>query len=200
MKEINNEGFKMNRYLAQERKDWELFKKWQTRLEHTIICYPQKYGSVADVRIVDPFSCREKVAEIKQRNVAPETYPDCYIELTKWNNLMKLWRKEGIVSWYINFFDDDAIDVYLWVLPEIKEAKVYLNVDVNGNEVDRLGLSWKDAYHYHWNGYKYIPTEAQKDRLRKVPVDKCKLYTGDLDELQKYADKAVDELFAAQIE
>lgn len=90
MLETKSNEFKMNQYLKQERKDWTLFKKWQTRLEHPLICYPQKYGSVADVRIVDPETNREKVAELKQRNIKPESYPDCYIELSKWNNLMKL--------------------------------------------------------------------------------------------------------------
>lgn len=80
-------NFKENRYIAQELKDWELYKKWAERYfgayVQLMVAYPQKYGSIADVRLVDENTKKERVVELKQRNPKAASYSDCFIEMGK---------------------------------------------------------------------------------------------------------------------
>ncbi len=87
----NNEKYK---YIDYEVKDWELYKKWQSRYfgvaEQNIISYPTDYGTSHDVRFVDIETGIERAIELKGRKPNDVNYDDCYIEMKKYSYLMDL--------------------------------------------------------------------------------------------------------------
>lgn len=95
----------------------------------------------------------------------------------------------------MNFFDDNADDVWLWILPQVTDAKLYLNVNIKGSEEDRLGLPWEQGIHYVWNEEKQIYEESEQKNIREIPEDKIKLYTGRTLDLECYAGIAENNLY-----
>lgn len=155
------------RFKKQEREDIERFIEFVAQ-------YPKNYALSAETvygTVVDVVSQDENgntyATELKTRRKGSLNYPDCYIEVKKWENLMKLWRENKIYPLYINFFED-ADDIYIWDLPMLKSANFYPNVWLTTikEEVDRIGLPWKAAYHINKN--IVVPPDKQYIKNSRV--------------------------------
>ena len=100
---------------------------------------------------------------------------------------------------YINFFGNCSDsgscidDVWVWVLPEVKNPNLYLNVKIHGEEQDRLGLRFDNGYHYKWNGSSYDVTSPQIKN--KYDTRKMAIFDGDLDLLIETKELNIKKLY-----
>lgn len=188
-----------NKFRKDEIRDFELFDLFQQRLESKDIYFPTVYGTPYDLQVVKNRTNKIEIVEVKCRNNESTKYEDCFIELTKWNNLMKQWRENYYLPLYINFFGNCsetgscADDVWVWVLPEVKNPNLYLNVKIYGEEQDRLGLRFDNGYHYKWNGSSYDVTPPKIKN--KYDNRKMAIFDGDLDLLIETKELNIKKLY-----
>ena len=118
--------FEKNKYDNEEQLDYELFKTFNNRAKHKRLFCPTESGKKFDIMGVNLESKIEEVIELKLRKhyfLNTEKYDGIFIEPWKYDNLMDYW-KQGYKPIYINFFDNNAEDVWIWILPEIDESKI----------------------------------------------------------------------------
>ena len=161
--------YKKNRFLTQEKLDIEAFQVYANLCpKNYAVSAETPYGTICDV-ISQNETGGTVLTEIKARKGKPEDYEDIFLEPSKWNNLMKLWRNKGLLPVFLNVFEDSH-DMAIWILPQIKQASFHPNVLIYGSEeVDRIGLSWKSAYYFKYveaTG-EYTIIKPEKEYIKK---------------------------------
>lgn len=159
-----------NRFKKQEKIDIERFVEFSKLFpKNYTITAETEYGCIADV-LSQNTTGGTILTELKERNFKATEYEDCFIEVSKWQNLIKLWRTKKIYPFYLNFFSDNK-DYYLWDLPTIKKANFHPHVLIYNSElVDRIGLPWEAAYHIHWNGKEYEINKPNKEYVNSTKL------------------------------
>lgn len=110
--------------------------------------------------------------EIKYREqgTLTDTYwmkDDIYIEPGKLKYLNSLWDEYRIAPLYCNFFNGGT-EALIWVIPTIKRERMtyyptaYFDKEDNEWKA-RYGLKIKDAYRFHFDGYKWKMISKPKD-------------------------------------
>lgn len=75
---------------------------------------------------------------------------DLFIELEKVVSLSYSYSQDGYLPVYINFIGGYK-DIWMWILPNVKDMKYYPCVKIDGDFVPRLGLPKEYGYHFIWN-------------------------------------------------
>lgn len=105
-----------------------------------------EYGTCVDIVVQSKEGIYYSV-ELKTREM--HDYGTYFIELGKWVNMLKLWRKYGVVPLYINFVGDT---LYIWNLARITNAKFKPNITLWKNDTlkktigDRICLYTENAW------------------------------------------------------
>ena len=139
-----------------------------------------EYGTVCDV-VGNNSTGGTTLIEGKYRADGSRKYPDLFIEVDKYNNLMELYRTKGTVPFYLNMIVDDP-NFYLWILPtvDIGKCKLYKNYRIPDKTcetgykyVDRYGLKWQDAWIFDSDGKIVQKSECEKKspRPKKTDID-----------------------------
>lgn len=129
------------------------FSKLAIMKKYFVITAETQYGTMCDTVSINKTG-GTVVAELKYRDKKATGYTDCYIEISKYENLLKLYEK-GCLPLYLNFIGDKY---YLWVIPTIcsglkKYKKVHIKSSISGMKyVDRYGLKWQDAWIFDKEG------------------------------------------------
>lgn len=135
-------------YEKDEQLALDAFKKAYTGITSVVEYEPTKYGMHYDVWARNKRGEVEHI-ELKLRNPKAETRDDCFIEVEKWMNMLRDFRErpEHPKPIYINFFGDET-NAYVWDLSKIQSAVLHPNLNIRGEICDRIGLDWKDAWHF----------------------------------------------------
>lgn len=148
--------FIYGKYENEEEEALNCFEKFAEYYPESFREYtPTKYGTYYDVHATSKNGSEEHI-ELKLRADGSDSYPTCYIEPHKWENLMKSYRREEALPIYINFIGGYN-NVYMFQLENIKNAQWHPSVTIHGEdeEQDRIGLDWKDAWHFIYTDGKY---------------------------------------------
>lgn len=147
----------------------ELSAAWQEVLYTDIV--DTKYGTRVDALCAN-YTAGTVAIEIKYREqgTLTDTYwkkDDIYIEPGKLKYLNSLWDTYRIAPLYCNFFNEGT-DALIWIIPTIyKERMQYYPTayfDKEDNEWKaRYGLKIKDAYRFHYDGFKWKMVSKPKD-------------------------------------
>ena len=125
-----------------------------------------KYGTCVDIVAQNIEGIYYNV-ELKTREPHCK-YNTYFIELTKWTNMMTLWRNYGVIPLYVNFVGDE---VYVWNLARIIKAEFKANIKIwKGDALretvdDRIGLYVENAWVYS-NGKKIADPTGISDKVR----------------------------------
>lgn len=106
------------------------------------------YGTHYDVSGTNRRGQDEHI-ELKLREENADKYPTAYIEPEKWQNLLRDYRDlpNKPLPIYINYIGGES-NVYVWDLSRVKNAQWHASLWIDGMEQDRIGLNWKDAWHF----------------------------------------------------
>lgn len=148
-----------NKFKKEEEEDTELFIGFISLpilLNYGMLTAATVYGTICDF-VMQNITGGTNVVETKKRHPKFLKEDDCFIEPSKYDNLMKLYKK-GCLPWYLNFIGDKY---YLWIIPSVPKDRIKLHKDVvissgineNGKKTaDRYGLKWEDAFIFDRSG------------------------------------------------
>lgn len=116
-----------------------------------------EYGTICDA-LGENRTGGTNIIEAKHRAAKSKEYDDIFIEVEKYNHLMRLYDK-GMLPFYLNRFDGDD-NFYVWILPSIpiKECRLYKNKKIRDLTTggfkyeDRYGLKWEQAWVFSPDG------------------------------------------------
>lgn len=145
---MTKKPFVYGKYTKEEELALDAFKRAYTGCTSVTEFEPTEYGVYYDVWGKNKNGQVEHI-ELKLRKDGSDKFSTCFIETEKWHNLLKDFRErqEKPLPIYINFIGD-ASNVYVWDLSKVKHAEFHGNICIDGEMCDRIGLSWKDAWHF----------------------------------------------------
>lgn len=143
------------KYEAQESRDLSLFKQFVKVFPlNTFLTAATNYNCQCDT-VSSNETGGTCAWELKLRSKHTLACEDLMIEPGKFDYLMRLWKKKGIWSFYLNFFEGTNI-AYLFFIPGLEGNVDKLTVKKNmrikydggtGTKVeDRVFLPWKYGY------------------------------------------------------
>lgn len=147
------------------------FTQFKSLKKYFRITGATEYGTMCDV-VGENKTGGTVVVELKHREDKSTGFTDCFIEVGKYNNLMKLYDK-GCLPMYLNIIGDCY---WLWILPSVPEntMKLYKNVpiksSISGKKiVDRYGLQWQHAWVFDSKG-NIIQESSCKHNIPNPPI------------------------------
>ena len=159
-----------NNYKEIEEIDYEKFCRMAKK-------YPKMFSKYIQTEYGTPFDILNMTAtggtyaiELKSRK---NKYSDCYIEMEKFTRLRNLWRERYVLPVYICFYENE---VYMWLLNEVSNVKIYLNAVVkpmkdDEYECERIGLDFSEAIHMDLDG-NILERPKNSTKSRRLPAYK----------------------------
>lgn len=160
-----------NKFELEEEQDLEFFKSFTNfalMKDYFHKTGDTEYGTMVDT-VNQNITGGTVVVELKYRKPNATAYTDCFIEVYKYNNLWKLYRK-GCLPMYLNYIGGKY---YLWIIPSISGFEMHKNMPIRSSisgkkYADRYGLKWEDAWIFDSEG-NLIQRSACEDIIPNLP-------------------------------
>lgn len=137
----------MNYYEQCEEVGNKLFCKWAEQVKPFVHMERQPLLSRIDWKCIstkgNKINCELKVRDNLD-------YPTIFLELGKYDILMKEWREQGIIPWYINMKDDTVLVFDLRYVKPLRQkaVKIWSHPDHCYKEVIRWELPTNKAFKF----------------------------------------------------
>jgi hypothetical protein len=134
----------MDKYAQKDEKGRIEFEKFcNNNKEYKILKFATQQYSHWDVAF--KHFGKNVVGEIKSRNISSTTYNNMMIEVTKFNNLIKIAKEKGCKAYYINHFSDG--ETYIWDITNLSlKSFVITKKLLPLNDFDQQ-LVWKEVFY-----------------------------------------------------